>query len=240
MKTEVCARAAALLLLALLADRAAAAAATEPAPAPDAKVLKELSARRDRFLERVDAEGYPGCPAPRIVLADIPSFGNYLAKRNEVVVASWSSLSDEERRGFAQLAAALGARATAVSVFEGGTYRWVFMHELGHWWQACRRQTRPNSFEEENGANRIALAFWREEDPRFAHGIVQAFAALVRSAPSPLPAGAALQDYADAHFQQLAQGDTYTWLQAQSVSALAQESPAPSLHKALSQPLFPW
>jgi hypothetical protein len=229
-----------LLLFSSTLPGAEPSAGAVPTPTPDARLRRELERRRDVFLRRIAAEGYPVCPAPGIVLADTPSFGNYLPERNQVVVASWASLSDEERQGFREMAQAIGGRATAVTVFEGGTHRWVFMHELGHWWQSCRRQTRPSSYEEENGANRIALAFWREQDPRFAQGIVHGFKALLRAVPSPVPAGASVEEYLDAHFSEVAHGDSYTWFQASSIASLAAESPPPSLHKALSQPLYPY
>ncbi|MBS0378370.1 MAG: hypothetical protein JSS29_07790 [Proteobacteria bacterium] len=227
-----------IALPAAAAAPASAGAAEKATPPP--KVQRELEQRRDQFLRRIAEEGYHPCPPPRITLADTPSFGNYRPESNEIVVASWQTLTSEERQDFAQMAKEIGGRATAVSVFEGGTYRWVFMHELGHWWQACVKQTRPSSYEEENGANRIALAFWREQDPHFAAGIVHGFEALVRAVPSPVPAGSTPQQYLDAHFTELAKGDTYTWFQAESIASLAHEEPPPSLHKALSQPLYPW
>ncbi len=118
----------------------------------------------------------------------------------------------------------------------------MFVHELGHWWQACRHLTRPESYAAESGANRIALAFWREREPGFAAGIVRGFAALLDSTPSPVPARESAQAYFDANFRALAQSDayTYTWFQGKMIVELAAETPPPSFHRALSQPLFPW
>jgi hypothetical protein len=206
----------------------------------ETQVRQQLMRLRDLFVTKAVAEGYRACPAPRITLRNTPSFENFIPETNEIVVATWDSLSNAEREDFAGIAARIGGRATAVSVFEGGTYRWVFVHELGHWWQSCRQQTRPNSFEEENGANRIALAFWRQQDPQFAEGIVHGFQALAHAFPSPVPTGQTLQEYSDANFASISHGDTYTWLQASSIAALAAEDPAPSFHKSLSQPLYPF
>jgi len=229
-----------LSALLLTATAAADTALAAPAqPLSETQVRRQLTHLRDVFAKEALAEGYRECLVPGIVLRDTPSFGTYLPERNEVVVASWERLSDEERADFAAMATQIGGHATAVSVFEGGTYRWVFVHELAHWWQSCRHQTRPSSFEEENGANRIALAFWRRQEPRFADGIVRGFQALARAFPSPVPTGQTLEEYADAHFDSISHGDTYTWFQASSVAALAEEEPRPSFHKALSQPLYP-
>jgi hypothetical protein len=205
----------------------------------ETQVRQQLTGLRDLFVTKAIAEGYRTCPAPQITLRNTPSFGNFIPENNEIVVASWDSLTNAEREEFAGNAAQRGGRTTAVSVFEAGTYRWVFVHELGHWWQSCRQQTRPNSFEEENGANRIALAFWRQQDPRFSEYMVHRFQALAHALPSPVPTGQTLQEYADANFASLSHGDAYTWLQANSITALATEDPAPSFHKSLSQPLYP-
>jgi hypothetical protein len=221
---------------------AAATAAPPPAPADasDAAVLRRLTRLRAVFLKRIDEEGYALCPAPQIELGDPGTFGRYLPERNVVLIGTWSHLSAPEPQAFETMAQTLGGEASAQRVFENGTHRWVFVHELGHWWQACRQLARPQSYAAENGANRIALAFWREREPRFAAGIVHGFAALLGSAPSPLPDGQPAQGYFEANFRAIAQTDAYTWFQGKMIVELAAEMPPPSLHRALSQPLYPW
>ena len=228
-----------LLLSGLVVSPALGAAPAAAAPDPEAAALAQLTQLRAAFLKRIDAEGYKLCPAPQIELGDPPSFGHFVAERNSVVVAAWTHLAPEERKGFEAMAQSMGGEATGRSVFENGTNRWVFVHELGHWWQACRHQTRPHSYAAENGADRIALAFWRERDPRYAVGIVHGYRALLTSMPSPLPEGEEVSTYYDANFARLSQGNADTWFQATMIAALAAEQPAPSLHRALSQPLYP-
>jgi hypothetical protein len=225
----------------LLIGSALVAAAPPPhADSSDAALLARLTRLRAVFLKRIDEEGYALCPAPGIELADPPAFGRYLPERNVVLIASWSQLSVSERQAFEEMAQTLGGQAAARSVFENGTHRWVFVHELGHWWQACRHLTRPESYAAENGANRIALAFWREREPRFAAGIVHGFAALLGSTPSPVPAAQSAQAYFDANFSTIVQADAYTWFQGKMLVELAAETLPPSFHRALSQPLYPW
>jgi hypothetical protein len=218
----------------------ASAALPAQADSSDAALLARLTRLRTVFLKRIDEEGYALCPAPKIELADPPAFGRYLPERNVLLIASWSHLSVPERQAFEEMAQTLGGQGAARSVFENGTHRWVFVHELGHWWQACRHLTRPESYAAENGANRIALAFWREREPRFAAGIVHGFAALLGSTPSPVPAAQSAQAYFDANFSTIVQADGYTWFQGNMIVELAAEKPPPSLHRALSQPLYPW
>ena len=152
-------------------------------------MVARLTRERDAFIGRADEEGYRVCPPPKIELAAADSFGRFDAERNTVVVATWSRLTEEQRQRFASLAEHTGARQSAQAMFEDGTYGWVFVHELGHWWQSCRQLTRPHSYGEEAGANRIALAFWRMQDPAFAERMLATFGYLQGAIPSPVPAG---------------------------------------------------
>ena len=107
-------------------------------------------------------------PGTAIKLGDPASFGGFDPDSNTVLVVTWSRLGPEQRQRFENLAEHAGGGQGAQAMFEDGTYGWVFVHELGHWWQSCRQLTRSHSYGAENGANRIALAFWREQDPPFA------------------------------------------------------------------------
>lgn len=232
----------AVLLLCVRAAAAQPTPAAPPAPAvdegSDAAIVARLTQLRDDFSRRVGEVGYKPCAAAAIELGDPPSFGRYLAKRNTLQIGAWSHLSDEEKKAFEDMAQHMHGEATARSVFENGTYRWVFVHELGHWWQGCQHKMRPRTYAEENGANRIALAYWHEVDPRFAGGIVRGFRGLVNSRPSPVPAGQSPQHYLDANFVKIAHSDDYVWFQGKMVADLAEMAP-PSFHEALANPLYP-
>ncbi len=207
----------------------------------DQKVYRKLLDLRSDFIKRIRYEGYsPSLPPPEIEMGDPPTFGNYDAEKNVLYIAIWSRLTAAEKDHFADIAKNLGPKATARGVFEAGTDRWVFTHELGHWWQACQHKTRTNSYEEEMGANRIASAFWRERDPGFMQGMVEGFRSVRESIPSPVPQGESKIDFLDTHFEAVSTTDAYTWYQSAMVVDLSVESPLPSFHRALSQPLYPW
>ena len=216
------------------------AAAAGAGDASDAAVMRRLAQVRDAFARRADEEGYRLCPAPALELADPPSFGRFDPDSNRVQVATWSRLAPEQRQRFENLAAHTGGHRSAAAMFEEGTYGWVFVHELGHWWQSCRQATRPRSYGAEAGANRIALAFWRERDPQFAARMLATFRYLQGAIPTPVPAGMPKPQYLDDHFLAIAQSRSYSWYQADMTLELAAEAPPPSFHKALSQPLYPW
>jgi hypothetical protein len=207
----------------------------------DQEVYRKLLDLRSDFIKRIRYEGYsPSLPPPAIEMGDPPTFGNYDVEKNVLYIAIWSRLTAAEKDHFADIAKNLGPKATARGVFEAGTDRWVFTHELGHWWQACQHKTRANSYEEEMGANRIASAFWRERDPGFMQGMVEGFRSVRESIPSPVPQGESKIDFLDTHFEAVSTTDAYTWYQSDMVIDLSVESPLPSFHRALSQPLYPW
>lgn len=206
---------------------------------PDRAVVQQLMPLRTGFLERIDEEGYRGCTAPTVEPGDPAWFAHYVSERNVLQVATWTHLRAQQRDAFEAQAREHGATATARAIFLE-SLRWVFVHELGHWWQTCRQQRRPASLAAENGANRIALAFWRERDARFAATVIEDARSLLRAAPSPLPPGASVQDYLQTEFQSLAAGGEYEWFQARMIVDLADERPRPSFHKALSQPRYPY
>ncbi len=216
-----------------------AAVTAGEAKTQDARVLARLNQTRDAFMARAAEEGYRVCPAPGIALGDPPAFGRFDPGSNSIVVATWSRLSPERRQRFENLAAGRGGGG-AEALFGDGTYGWALVHELGHWWQGCRDLTRPRSYGAEVGANRIALAFWRERDPRYAARMLDTFRYLRSAIPSPVPAGEPKQGYLEDHFLAMARSPGYTWYQADMILELADEAPRPSFHKALSQPLYPW
>ena len=223
----------------LIAGSASGAADAAQPPQADAALIRELGELRDAFVKRIDEEGYRLCPRPRIELGAVPAGGRYQPQRNLIIITPWSQLSAAQQQGLAGVIPGAGPEA-ARAVYESGTYRWVLLQELGHWWQDCRQMARPQSYAAESGANRMALAFWRERDPRFAAGIVQGAVELLNAVADPLPAGEGAQEWLDAHFSEALPSSTYAWLQAQMIATLSQESPRPSFHKSLSQPLYPY
>jgi hypothetical protein len=228
------------LLLVLAGAAGPPAVAAQAAADSEPAVLARLRHTRDTFIRRAGEEGYRVCPAPVIALGDPPAFGRFDAQQNTLTVAVWSALAPAQRERFVNLAAHSGGHDTPAAMFADGIYGWVLVHELAHWWQACRHSVRERSYGAEAGANRIALAFWREQDPGLAARMLATFAYLRTAIESPVPPELPKAQYLDDHFLAIAQGRGYLWYQADMGVELAAEQPAPSFHKALSQPLYPW
>jgi hypothetical protein len=220
----------------------AGGASADPLPASraDAALLRELGELRDAFVRRIDEEGYRVCPRPHLELGAGTAAGGYLPERNLIRITPWSQLSAQQQQALADVPGPAGSPRLARAVYESGTYRWVFVQQLGHWWQDCRHTDGARPYLAQSGANRMALAFWRERDPRFAAAIVEGAVRLVSAVPDPLPPGESAQAWLERRPGEVPQSPTYEWLEAQMIATLAQEAPQPSFHKSLSQPLYPY
>src|ERR1700727_1709218 len=133
-----------------------------------------------------------------------------------------------------ELAATL-AKATAVRAkFEQGTHGWIFIHELGHWWQACRNVSfNRDHYQVEYGADRISLAYWREVDPNVVGTMMPIFQNVLANAPNPVPAGEDVETYFNKHYEELGPSPAYPWFQSRMNVAAYEEEPAPTFAQTL-------
>jgi hypothetical protein len=201
-----------------------------------AATLAEVTTQRNAFIDRVHSFGLTcPVPAPVLVVDHVPSFGNYDDSNNTLHISDWSLLTPEERAAFVRLAGEGATESTARQLFDQSVHRWVFVHELGHWWQACRavipEKTPP--YKLEVGANRIALAFWRTTDLAFANRMLVLFQGLLDHSPSPVPAGESVEPYFSKNYRLLGSSDAYPWFQAYMIINLSREKPSPSFVAAL-------
>ena len=165
------------------------------------------TATRDAFIAQIHALGR-NCPiaAPRILVEDVPSYGQYDDEHNTLHTSDWSLLNSEEK-DFAHKIAPPGAdEATVRANFQDVAHRWIFIHEMGHWWQACQKADtgsgrQPYAIEYE--ADRIAMAYWNGLDPSLPAKMVVIAQSVLDHAPSPLPPGQAVESYFNANYQTL-------------------------------------
>jgi len=208
-----------------------------PGDAGQALTLATLTALRHTFITRIEADGF-SCPiaAPAVVIDHVPSFGNYDDAANVLHTANWEELSPEEHGLFVRLAGPKADENAAHAAFEDAVHRWVFVHELGHWWQACRHASSARShYQIEYGANRIALAYWREADPHFANRMLSVFHGFVDHASSPVPHGQATEVYFNSHYDQLGPAPDYRWYQSYMILTASEEKPAPNFATAIAE-----
>ena len=98
-----------------------------------------MTSMRDEFVKATVEAGFPcPIPPPTILVVNVPSFGNYDPQSNTLETPAWEQLTDDEKGRFYRLLGPGTTEAAARGEFETGAHHWVFVHEMGHWWQACR------------------------------------------------------------------------------------------------------
>jgi hypothetical protein len=211
------------------------------AQSPDEAVMVQLTNLRDAFVTQIKAEGFkPRLPPPTIVTDNPPSYGNFEDDKNLLHIAVWSALTPEQQSRFSRLATQFGKGQTGEQAFDEAVHRWVFIHELGHWWQACGHKTGGNNhYAVEYGANRIAAAYWRLKDPAFMQRTEEKAAWRHASMPNPLPEGQAKEMFFDANYEQLGPTPGYIWFQYGMILDVQAEKPLPSLKQTLLNPTWP-
>jgi len=212
----------------------AADAATEAAV--EATRVK-MTAVRDAFVKAtVDAGFRCTIAVPKVVVMDVPSYGNYDVERNVVETPAWELMSAREKGLMYQLAGPGADEAAARAEFETDAHHWIFVHELGHWWQACRGVAHDGRhYAKEYGANRIATAYWRERDSAIVPHMRGAFEMVVAHAPNPVPAGHEVETYFDAHYETLGPSPAYPWFQSRMSLVAFDEKPEPTFAQALAE-----
>jgi hypothetical protein len=207
-------------------------------PASDvAETLRQETGVRDSFLQSVHAAGFTCALAPpRIIVQHTPSFGNYNNEDNAIYTPAWSQMKPEEKAFFARIAGPNSDEATIRQSFDRLSHRWIFIHELGHWWQNCQHAMEGRShYAVEYDADRIALAYWRQFDPSVVDLMHHAALAVVEHEPNPVPAGQDLIPYFDKNYETLGPTPAYPWFQAKMIVSSFEESPSPSLAAVLGE-----
>ena len=168
----------------------AQAPASQAQEKEQAATLAKATAVRDAFVARIHVNGF-SCPipVPTILVEDVPSFGQYDNKTNVIRTSDWTLLNPQERAFFFHLAGPGAKEADVRTTFDQATHGWIFIHELGHWWQACRSvNSRSGPYQVELGADRISLAYWREVNPRVVDTMMPLFRVILeRISSNPIP-----------------------------------------------------
>jgi len=204
--------------------------------AANGETLSSMTRLRDNFIDRARTAGF-SCTlaAPTIVVEDVPSFGQYQPETNTLRTSDWGLANPQEKAMFMQLAGPGADEARAHQLFEIAAHRWIFVHELGHWWQACTGGNAKRShYEVELGANRVSLSYWREVDPTVVETMMPVFQGVVAHAPSPVPAGQSMESYFNANYETLGPSPAYPWFMSRMNVAAFEEKPAPAFAAVLA------
>jgi hypothetical protein len=197
----------------------------------------KMTALRDAFVKAtVDAGFSCKIAVPAIVVEDVPSFGQYNPETNRLRTGAWEQMPKGERRIFYQLAGPGASEEAVRAEFETDAHHWIFVHEMGHWWQACRGvMDHGDHWAIESGANRIAAAYWRERDATISPHMRAAFGMVLSHAPNPVPEGQEVIAYFNANYETLGPSPVYPWFQSKMGVVVIDERPVPSFAEVLGE-----
>jgi hypothetical protein len=203
----------ALPLLAGCASRGAAANAVDsprvpttvvPVYADTAQFRAAAQAVVDAFAAEVArARGASLPDPPAIQIRTAPQLVFYSGSANQITVPWWGTTPPELRGAFRTFAG--GDDAAAEYLFRSFFNRFLIAHEAGHWYQARANRRAATLYQNENEANRLAVAFWRTQpgaEPFLAE-LERLAAGAVAALPDPTPAGEDPVAYFGANYQTL-------------------------------------
>ncbi len=197
-----------------------------------AEVKNKLIALRNDFIGRIEAMGFhPSLKPPEIVMDNPLSFGNYDDSTNTLHTSNWTTLPDEDKALFIRAAKMFGY--TGEQYFESSAHRWIFIHELGHWWRACQHQV-ADSYASEMAADRIDIAYWRETDTAYSAFSRQRFENYLKFIPDPVPAGQDKTKYLNDNYGKLPV-PVYIWFQARMIIDGYNEKPIASFRESITR-----
>jgi hypothetical protein len=219
------------LLLAAVSAPAQKSKHAPPPPVPNAYIPV-----RDAFIDRIAQDGfYCRLPAPAIVVANTPLFGEWEKNTDNLITPDWTQLKPQDKALFTQLAGPGATDAQVRAVFETEAHRWILIVQTVHWWEGCKQLTlKLTPYQAELQAARVALAYWREADPAVVQQLVTIGDTLAKE-PGLVPPGQDFPTYFNQHYQTTASGKEYLWIQSQVLKTLMEEDPQPAVVQTMNQ-----
>ncbi|GLC26717.1 hypothetical protein [Roseisolibacter agri] len=149
------------------------------------------------------ARGGPLADAPTVQVRDTPQLIFFTGSSNQITVPWWETTPPEMRAAFRAFAG--GGDAEAEHLFRAFFNRFLIAHEAGHWFQARANRRERTLYENENVANRLAVAFWRTQPGGEAllAELERLAAHAAATLPDPTPAGEDAVAYFGANYQAL-------------------------------------
>jgi hypothetical protein len=203
----------------------------------------ELEAGLDALAASVEArfssQGYVGSTsAPAVVVDSTPQLSYFVAQENAVHTSQWSSAALEWQQAFNRWAALVGGGLSGERLFGDTLNKFFFVHEISHWAQSLyeprANSLHVNSYEYELEADRLAVAYWRSEDPAFLAALMREFHVIAAKLPSPVPHGETPRQYFAENFRAVAANpDAYAWYKLDTALHAYEEAPAPSLQELI-------
>ncbi len=200
--------------------------AQSSSPWPGDPVLDQLKAIAQNFEQRVRSAGFDASSLhPAILLDTPPQLSKYSRNDNTIHTSRWEELTPDVRDRFERWAGDGGDR-TGKQLFDEMFHRFFFVHELGHWLQVQAKRDTNDVYSRELEANRLAVAYWRENDAPYLTALLARFRSIGAGLPDPVPAGQDAESYFNSNYARLGSNpDAYGWFQTRMVISAGAERP---------------
>jgi hypothetical protein len=197
------------------------------------------------FQSKVHVRGIPDSaflPPPKVRIYTLPPFSYY--EKGTVTEGRFGELPPPVQQSINQWATFTSDQATGEALFHDMFYRFFFVHELGHWVQHGVLIVRQRSegklpdaeedfYQGEVQSNRIAVAWWREHDPKYIARMVADFREIESHLRCPVPTGQDKIQYFIENYTKLGNDpEAYGWYQLDLVLT-AYDQPKESLQSVL-------
>jgi hypothetical protein len=171
------------------------------------------------------------------------------AGKNGVHQTYWIDVPAGMRKTFNDWAATTPDNPTGEHLYEDLFFKFFFLHEFGHWVndqvvtqrhdaraKLARRNYERNKWENELNANRLAVAWWHERDPKFLDRLVGDLRLILATLPSPVPSGEDDKDYFSRNLWELVKDpNKYGWYQLRMIVIAYEESPPLSYQQTIDR-----
>jgi hypothetical protein len=140
---------------------------------------------------------------PAVRIRNAPQLIFFSGQANQIVVPWWDTTPPEMRAVFRTFAG--GGDPEAEHLFRAFFNRFLIAHEAGHWFQTRANRRERTLYDNENVANRLAVAFWRTQPggEAFLAELERLAAGAVANLPDQTPAGEDPVVYFGANYQTL-------------------------------------
>jgi hypothetical protein len=201
---------------------------------PDLIAMRQLEAQ---VISQVRIPGYAPFPLYPVALdaGTAVSFSNQHGAHEAV----FSTLPPPMQQLWTQWATYTKDEPSGEALFKDMFYRFFFVHELGHLMarrvaeglpdderKKVQANATANLLEGEMAANRISVAWFRENDPAYLARLVADFRIIQARLPNPVPQGADTKRYFSENYRKLgADPVAYGWYQLYMVVTVYDEAP---------------
>lgn len=190
-----------------------------PSPADPDELRRYAQSIVDEFGVRADEAGFDLGPAPTVEVRNTPALIYYSSREAKIGMPWWGDLPSNQRAIFTLFG---GDEAEGEQIFRAFFYRFLVAHEAGHWFQSRTGSQQPTLYENEDAANRIAVAFWmtQPDGEAFLAELESMLAGIVDRVPDPTPPGEDPVAFFGANYRALAEdGVGYGYFQFRFMQA---------------------